>query len=122
MWRKLWKWKNKHKRKHCNKFRNKTCEKRISEVAKEIDITRNFEEHSQNKDGENWTHADLNTRKLLSKSTTSMIKFTAGLRTHGERAKKIDKKNDHAECLLWTKDESWEHVVLCDRGKKTRED
>ena len=39
-----------------------------------------------------------------------------------DRIKKIDEKNDHTECLLCVKDESTEHVMLCNSSMKTRED
>ena len=88
------------------KFRNKTHEKRIIEVAKQTDSTRNIEEHAQNKYGEKWTHIDLNARSWFSKSTKSIINHTAGLNAHGERIKKINKNNDHAEFPSCTKEES----------------
>ena len=67
-------------------------------------------------------HIDLNAINSFSKIITRMIKCAAGLNMYKERIKKIDKKNDNAECPLYTKEESMERVMLCDRSNKIRED
>ena len=50
-----------------------------------------------------------------------MIKYADCARMRGERTKKIDKKNDYAECPSCTKEESWQHELSYNRSRKIRE-
>ena len=65
---------------------------------------------------------DLNARDSVSKSAISEIKCSVGLSICGKRIKTIDKKNDFSECPSCDKEESREHVLLCEKNKKTRDE
>ena len=91
------------------------CEKKVSEVVKTIDSDMKLKEYLQDKYGDKWTHIDIEARTGFVNSTVNKIKCAAGLNMYGERVKLIDKTNAHVCCLLCKADESWEHVLLCDK-------
>ena len=88
-------------------------EKKISEVVKNIDSEECIKECLHDKHGDKWNLIDIEARKGFSNNTVSQIKCTVGLNVCGERAKNIDKSNEHACCPLCKSEESWEHALLC---------
>ena len=50
------------------------------------------------------------------------MKFSEVLNARGERMNLIDKKNDYADFPSYNEENSWDHSMLRDKNKMTRDD
>ena len=65
---------------------------------------------------------DIKAKDSFVKATASKVKCAAGTSTHDEMIKFIDKSNKHADCPMCDTEESQEHVVLCEKNRKIRDE
>ena len=64
----------------------------------------------------------LKSHNVSSNDIASNIKCFTGLNMYGDRIKLICKRNGNEDCQMCNENKSWEHVTLCDKQKKKREE
>ena len=91
------------------KNRDSHYEIKVSDVIKKMDSANHLEECIQNKCEVKWKCIDLMACNDFSNTTFSKIKCADGLNMCENRMQISDK------CPVCNQDETWEHVILCDK-------
>ena len=69
-----------------------------------------------------WDNFEAITRDLFSHKVSIIIKHAIRKRTHGEIIKLMHKRNNNDKCLAYIDDKLWEHAMLYETNKSTRDE